>query len=91
MSSIAPGAHQLNVEVHLEAFSTIMDEQDQPATTCSECESEILLGRDAIRLEEGVIGNRGFVELETMLFCSDSCLRKHICDQDLISIDRRIP
>ena len=68
-----------------------MDEKDQPAKTCSECESEILLGRDAIRLEEGVIGNRGFIELETMLFCSDSCLRKHVCDRELVQIDRRIP
>lgn len=68
-----------------------MDEKDQPASRCSECDSEMLLGRDAIKLEEGVIGNRGFVELETMLFCADACLRKHICDQNLSQIDRRIP
>ncbi len=66
------------------------DDEDTEAK-CAQCDSPIYLGRDAIRLQEGVIGNRGFVELETTLFCCEACLRQQFCSQELIQKDRRIP
>ena len=59
---------------------------------CTACDSEIHLGRDVIRVQEGVMGTKGFVPLsEELYFCTEECLRKHFDDTELIKFDRRIP
>ena len=60
--------------------------------TCTNCERELDVGVDAIQVDEGVMGMKGFVPLEkTMLFCCEKCLREYYDLSDLPSAPRRIP
>jgi len=58
---------------------------------CENCQQELDLGVEAIKTEKGVIGMRGFVPLETLLFCSEKCLRDYYDLSDLPKQPTRIP
>lgn len=60
--------------------------------TCAHCHRELDPGVDVKRVEEGVIGMRGFVPLgDAQFFCSDNCLRDDFDLSDLPSMPPRIP
>jgi hypothetical protein len=60
--------------------------------TCANCERELDIGVDAIRVDEGVMGMKGFVPLEkTLLFCCEKCLIEYYDLGNLASMPRRIP
>ena len=60
--------------------------------TCANCVRQLDIGVDAIRVDEGVMGMKGFVPLEnTLLFCSERCLRDYFDMGDLPSVPRRMP
>jgi hypothetical protein len=60
--------------------------------TCANCERELDVGVDAIRVDEGVMGMKGFVPLEkTLLFCCEKFLGEYYDLSDLPSVPRRIP
>lgn len=55
---------------------------------CGYCRRTLALGRDALGLQKGVLGPRGFVPLEEMvLFCSELCLRAYFNSSD----EERVP
>jgi len=59
---------------------------------CANCQRELDVGVDAMRIDEGVIGMKGFVPLDkTMFFCCDKCIRDYFDLGDLPSIPRRVP
>lgn len=60
---------------------------------CSNCQRELDIGTDTLRVEEGVIGTReSFVPLDKILyFCSDKCLKDYFDMSDLPSLPPRIP
>lgn len=59
---------------------------------CAHCNRELDLGTDVIGIQEGVIGPRGFVQLEDMqLFCSEQCAKDYIDPVDITKLPRRIP
>lgn len=66
---------------------------------CVACRRQIDLGRDALSVEKGVIGPRGFVPLgELVLLCSDECASEHFTDDSeskrlskVHQLRRRIP
>ncbi len=63
-----------------------------PTVIRSYCHRELDLGVDVKRVEEGVIGIRGFVPLgEAQFFCSEECLRDDFDLSDLPSVPPRIP
>lgn len=69
-----------------------MAEDVYAPSRCADCDIELSIGRDTIRVQEGVIGTRGFVDLgDSLVFCSEACLRKHFVDTELVKCDRRIP
>lgn len=47
---------------------------------CFQCRKALEVGFDVIAIQEGVIGTRGLVQLETTMLCSQSCLEKYCCD-----------
>ena len=59
---------------------------------CANCVRELDVGVDAIRVDEGVMGMKGFVPLEkTLLFCCEKCLIEYYDLGNLSSMPRRIP
>ena len=59
---------------------------------CKHCRREIHLGADMTRVEQGVLGPRGFVPLEKeMLFCKEECLRSYFNGSDVEKLARRVP
>ncbi len=62
---------------------------------CAHCHTEIEYGKDALSVEEGVIGPRGFISLEDKLFfCSEECLRDYFDKVDLgklPKVNRKVP
>lgn len=59
---------------------------------CKNCRRELTQGVDAIGLQAGVIGPRGFVPLEEMaFFCDNECLEGYVFDADGEKKPRRIP
>ena len=60
--------------------------------TCANCIRELDIGVDVLRVDEGVIGMKGFVPLEnTLLFCCERCLRDYFDIGDLPSMPGRFP
>ena len=60
--------------------------------TCANCIRELDIGVDVLRVDEGVIGMKGFVPLEnTLLFCCERCLRDYFDIGDLPGVPRRFP
>lgn len=60
--------------------------------TCGHCRRGLDVGVDVMRVEEGVIGMRGFVPLgDEQFFCSDKCLREDCDLSDLPSMPPRVP
>ncbi len=55
---------------------------------CFQCRKVLEVGFDVIAIQEGVIGTRGLVELETTLLCSQECLERYCCND--ISTEKRI-
>lgn len=65
---------------------------EEEKKTCNNCRRELHLGAEAIKVDQGVIGMRGFVPLEkTLLFCCEKCLRDYYDLGDLPSVPARIP
>ena len=59
---------------------------------CENCQRELDVGLDAIKVDEGVIGTRGFVPLDkTLFFCCEECIKDYYDLSDLPSVPRRIP
>ncbi len=59
---------------------------------CANCLKELNVGVDAIHVSEGVIGMKGFVPLEKILFfCCDNCLSAYYDVSNLPSMPPRIP
>ncbi len=59
---------------------------------CANCDRDLGIGLDAKRVDEGVIGTRGFVPLDkTMFFCCEECIKDYYDLSDLPSMPRRIP
>jgi hypothetical protein len=60
--------------------------------TCANCIRELDIGVDTIRVDEGVIGMKGFIPLEnTLLFCCERCLRDYFDIGNLPSMPERFP
>jgi hypothetical protein len=60
--------------------------------TCANCVRELDMGTDVLKVDEGVIGPKGFIPLENALFfCCERCLRDYFDIGDLPSIPGRFP
>jgi hypothetical protein len=60
--------------------------------TCANCQRELDIGVDAIRIDEGVIGMKDFVALDkTLFFCCEECISKYFDLSSLPSVPKRIP
>jgi hypothetical protein len=60
--------------------------------TCANCIRQLDIGVDTLRVDEGVIGTKGFIPLEnTLFFCCDRCLRDYFDIGDLPSMPGRFP
>ena len=72
-----------------------MNEEVCKNMKCAHCREEVEYGKDALAVEEGVVGPRGFISLEDKLFfCSEECLRDYHDKIDLSKlpkVKRRIP
>lgn len=59
---------------------------------CEECRRELDLGVDAVSLQHGVMGPRGFVSLdEQKFFCDEECLEQWLIGSEVEKLRRRIP
>ena len=67
------------------------EKNDTGKNRCAGCGDDIDFGGDAMAVEEGVLGPRGFVPLEKKLFCSEQCISEYFCNDDLEEVPRRIP
>lgn len=45
-----------------------------------ECRKVLEVGFDVVAIQEGIIGPRGLVRLETTILCSQKCLEKYCCN-----------
>lgn len=60
--------------------------------TCANCRRELDVGVDAIKIDEGVIGMKGFVPLDkTLFFCREDCISNYFDISSLPSVPKRIP
>lgn len=60
--------------------------------TCSHCRRDLDVGLDAIEVNAGVVGMKGFVPLgEKLLFCCEECIRDYYDLGDLAKVGPRIP
>lgn len=58
-----------------------MAQEEKKRIQCEHCRRELQLGEDVIRMENGVIGPRGFIDLDdAMFFCNDECLKGYCQD-----------
>lgn len=59
---------------------------------CANCKCDLDIGHDVIKVDEGVMGVKGFVPLEkTLLFCCERCLKDYYDLDDLLGMPSRIP
>ncbi|MBE7456489.1 MAG: hypothetical protein HS102_08030 [Planctomycetia bacterium] len=59
---------------------------------CRRCHHLIPEGADVIGVQDGVLGPRGFVPLEShRFFCDENCLRDYFQNGDVEKLSRRIP
>lgn len=59
---------------------------------CAQCNRELDVGKDVIRVDDGVMGMKGFVDLDhTLYFCSEECIKEYFDLSGLSSIPGRIP
>ena len=73
-------------------FRTRMEKEEAKPLRCVHCDRELVLGVDAVMLETGVVGPRGFVPLdERKFFCDEDCLENHLSDEDVVRLPRRVP
>ena len=50
---------------------------------CASCQEHLKEGTDALGVQEGIIGSRGFVPLEEhVLVCSKNCLRAYFSNNN---------
>ena len=69
-----------------------MEKEDVNTLRCAHCDRQLDLGVDAVTLETGVIGLRGFVQLgERKFFCDEDCLEHFVSDEDVVRLPRRVP
>jgi hypothetical protein len=53
-------------------------EEENKTKECVNCQFELDMGRDAIGVELGVVGPRGFIPLDDkMLFCCEKCVKEY--------------
>jgi len=58
------------------------DAQQGKEARCKACGRKLNQGADIVALQEGVLGPRGFIPLEELVFfCSDVCLSR-LCGSD---------
>ncbi len=59
-----------------------MNEEQEEDPQCAECRRELYLGLDALRLQQGVVGPRGFIVLDKpTFFCDETCLARYLNDE----------
>jgi hypothetical protein len=59
---------------------------------CSQCRRELDVGIDVIKVEEGVMGMKGFIPIEKILFfCCEECIREYFDLSNLPSLPGRLP
>lgn len=60
--------------------------------TCAQCQRELDVGVDILRVDEGVRGMKDFVPLDnTLYFCCEDCIREYFDLSGLPSIPGRFP
>ena len=58
-----------------------MEQEEKKQVSCEHCRRDLQLGEDVIRVEDGVIGPRGFIDLgKAMFFCIEDCLKGYCED-----------
>lgn len=58
-----------------------MEQEEKKQIQCAHCRRDLQLGEDVIRMENGVIGPRGFIDLgNAMFFCDEDCLKRYCED-----------
>lgn len=68
------------------------EEKEVESPRYKHCQRELDLGVDAIALQHGVMGPRGFVPLEDrVFFCDEDCLEGFATSEEIVKIRRRIP
>ncbi len=69
-----------------------MEEEEFKAPKCLACQRELHLGVDAMAVEQGVIGPRGFVILgKKGFFCDEGCIANHFGNGEVEQLTRRVP
>lgn len=64
-----------------------MDGEQDHEERCLQCRRVLRLGTDAIRLERGVVGPRGFIDLhDGAFFCDEKCLLGYLKDTQEVVI-----
>ena len=60
---------------------------------CSTCRKELNEGMDVLEVQEGVVGTRGFVPLDSnAVFCSVECLKEYFrASKGYEKAPRRVP
>lgn len=59
---------------------------------CSGCRRVLRVGEDVLSIEEGVLGTRGLVRLEKVLyFCGGKCVGDYFGNEPIERLPRRIP
>ena len=69
------------------------NEEEKQETQCVECQRELHLGNECLRIHVGVIGSRGFVPLrEPTCVCDHDCARRYFGpEEEAERLPRRVP
>ena len=68
------------------------DGKETEEVRCRECQRELRMGENSMRVEWGVMGPRGFVPLgDPRFFCDYDCARSYFCDEPVEQRPRRVP
>ena len=67
--------------INLRSADLVMKQEEKKQVSCEHCRHELQLGEDVIRMDNGVIGPRGFIDLgKAMFFCNEDCLKGYCED-----------
>jgi len=59
---------------------------------CANCQHDLDVGREVTKMDEGVMGLKGFVPLDkTLFFCCEECVSAYFDVRGLPSMPKRIP
>lgn len=70
------------------------NQNEEARPRCVQCHRALDLGTDLVGIQQGVLGPRGFVQLEERkLLCSDTCAENYVCNgkTEVHEMPRRIP